>query len=62
MLSAREFWIFFNRLKSFDKTINAVGPAANTLIDYIADRSAGVDPSKLKMGDNLPDPFVYNPG
>lgn len=55
------FGFSYNRLKSFDKTNNAVGPAASTLIDYIADRSAGVDPSKLQMGDNLPDPFVSQP-
>ncbi len=31
------------------------------MIDYIADRSAGVDPSKLEMGNNLPDPFATQP-
>lgn len=55
------FGFSYNRLKSFDKTINAAGPAASTLIDYIADRSAGVDPTKLEMGDNLPDPFISQP-
>ena len=55
------FGFSYNRLKSFDKTISAAGPAASTMIDYIADRSAGVDPSKLEMGDNLPDPFITQP-
>jgi len=55
------FGFSYNRLKSFDKNISAVGPAASTMIDYIADRSAGVDPSKLEIGDNLPDPFVTQP-
>ncbi|HAR39341.1 MAG TPA: hypothetical protein DCS09_12630, partial [Porphyromonadaceae bacterium] len=41
--------------------ISAAGPAASTMIDYIADRSAGVNPSDLKMGDNLPDPFMTQP-
>lgn len=55
------FGFSYNRLKSFDKIISAAGPAASTMIDYIADRSAGVNPSDLKMGDNLPDPFMTQP-
>lgn len=55
------FGFSYNRLKSFDKNISAIGPAASTLIDYIADRSAGIDPIDLEMGDNLPDPFETQP-
>ncbi len=55
------FGFSYNRLKSFDKSISGAGPAASTMIDYIADRSAGVDPSKLEMGNNLPDPFATQP-
>ncbi|MDD3968881.1 MAG: hypothetical protein PHT18_08845, partial [Proteiniphilum sp.] len=55
------FGFSYNRLKSFDKNISAIGPAASTMIDYIADRSAGVAPIDLEMGDNLPDPFITQP-
>jgi hypothetical protein len=55
------FGFSYNRLKSFDKNISAIGPAASTLIDYIADRSAGINPIDLEMGDNLPDPFETQP-
>lgn len=55
------FGFSYNRLKSFDKNISAAGPAGSTMIDYIADRSAGINPSQLRMGDNLPDPFVTQP-
>ena len=55
------FGFSYNKLKSFDKNISAIGPAGSTMIDYIADRSAGIDPIDLKMGDNFPDPFETQP-
>jgi len=57
------FGFSFSKLKSFDKNIDAVGTPASSLIDYIADRSAGVDPSSLEFSDNPldPDPFEYQP-
>lgn len=55
------FGFSYNKLKSFDKNISAIGPAGSTMIDYIADRSAEIDPINLKIGDNLPDPFETQP-
>ncbi len=55
------FGFSFNKMKSFDKNIDAVGSPASSMIDYIADRSAGVNPSRLEFGDNLPDPFESQP-
>ena len=55
------FGFSFNKLKSFDKNIDAVGTPRSSLIDYIADRSAGVNPTNLELGDNLPDPFESQP-
>ena len=55
------FGFSFNKLKSFDKNIDAVGSPASSMIEYIADRSAGVNPTSLEMGDNLPDPFESQP-
>ena len=55
------FGFTFNKLKSFNKDIDAVGSPASSMIDYIADRSAGVNPLNLEMGDNLPDPFESQP-
>lgn len=51
------FGFSYNKMKSFYKKVTALGSPNSTLIDYIADRSAGIDPDKLKMGDELPDPF-----
>lgn len=55
------FGFSYNKLKSFDKNISAIGSPNSALIDYIADRSAGIDPQKLQMGDDLPDPFMTEP-
>jgi|AGTN01.2.fsa_nt_gi Long-chain fatty acid transport protein len=55
------FGFSYNKLKSFDKNISAVGSPNSTLIDYIVDRSVGVDPTKLEFGENLPDPFMSQP-
>ena len=55
------FGFSFNKLKSFDKNIDAVGSPASSMIDYIVDRSAGVNPTSLEIGDNLPDPFESQP-
>ncbi len=55
------FGFNYSKNKSFSNKIDAAGSPANSLIDYIADRSYKVDPNKLKMGDNLPDPFLSQP-
>ncbi len=55
------FGFSFNKLKSFDKNINALGSPASTMLDYIADRSAGVYPGDLELRDDLPDPFLSQP-
>lgn len=55
------FGFSFNKLKSFDKNISAVGSPNSTLIDYIADVSWGLPPQDLWMGDDLPDPFETQP-
>lgn len=53
------FGFSFNRLKSFDKNVSAVGStqANHTMIDYIAHNSAGINPDYLQLGDDFPDPF-----
>ena len=61
------FGFSFNKLKSFDKNIDAIGfamPGSSSMIDYIADissRGEGIDPSRLELGDNLPNPFETEP-
>ena len=55
------FGFSYNRQKAFNNDINGVGNGASRMIDYIADRSFGVDPVKLEMGDNKPDPFLDQP-
>lgn len=55
------FGFSYNKLKSFDKNMSAVGNPTNSLMDYIADRSEGVNPLNLELGDDLPDPFVTQP-
>lgn len=55
------FGFTYNKLQSFDHHRNAQGNPRSTLIDYIADRSAGIDPVDLKMGKDLPDPFNTQP-
>lgn len=53
------FGFSYNKMKSFNKNIWAQGSPDGRMIDYIAQISTrdGVDPSYLKMGDDLPDPF-----
>lgn len=57
------FGFTHNRQKSFNSNIRAAGYGASTMIDYIADRSFGVDPGKLTINDdkNAPDPFYDQP-
>ena len=55
------FGFSYNKIKSFDKNMSAVGSPRNSLMDYIADRSEGIDPQFLELGDDLPDPFVTEP-
>ncbi|MDD5346325.1 MAG: outer membrane protein transport protein [Proteiniphilum sp.] len=55
------FGFTYNKLQSFDRDISAIGTAKGTLLDYISKTSAGIDPLHLKMGDNLPDPFMDMP-
>lgn len=55
------FGFSYNKQKSFNNDIGAKGDAKSTMIDYIADRSFGVDPVRLEMGENLPDPFLDQP-
>jgi hypothetical protein len=45
------FGFSFNKIKSFDKNIDAVGSPASSMIDYIVDRSAGLDPTLLEKDD-----------
>ena len=52
------FGFTYNKLQSFDRNISAIGTPNSSLIDYIADRSAGIDPTNLMMGD---DPFNTQP-
>lgn len=60
-LSMINFGFTYNRQKSFNKNITGTGSPNSSLIDYIADRSEGINPDNLKMGDNLPDPFNTEP-
>ena len=55
------FGFSYNKQKTFNTDINAIGNAKSTMLDYMADRSSGVDATKLEMGDNLPDPFIDQP-
>lgn len=55
------FGFSYNKLKSFNKNISAKGTPNNTMLDYMADRSAGISPELLYMGDDLPDPFLDQP-
>lgn len=55
------FGFSYNKLKSFNKNMSAVGSPRNSLMDYIADRSEGINPQYLEMGDDLPDPFETEP-
>lgn len=55
------FGFAYNRQKAFNREINGAGDGKSTMIDYIADRSYGIKPGLLEMGDNLPDPFLDQP-
>jgi len=61
------FGFSYNRQKTFNNEINAVGNGASRMIDYIVDRTnsanngRGIDPNLLLVGDDLPDPFVDQP-
>ncbi|WP_053826304.1 OmpP1/FadL family transporter [Lascolabacillus massiliensis] len=55
------FGFSYNKLKSFNKNVDAVGVPGNSMLDYIADRSTGINPTNLYMGDDLPDPFESQP-
>lgn len=55
------FGFSYNKLKSFNKNIDAVGTPGNSMLDYIADRSVDVNPNDLFMGNDLPDPFETQP-
>ncbi|HHU25428.1 MAG TPA: hypothetical protein GXZ56_02245 [Bacteroidales bacterium] len=55
------FGFTYNKLKSFNKDITAVGSPNSSLKDYIADVSWGIDPRNLQFHDDLPDPFLTQP-
>lgn len=55
------FGFSYNKQKTFNNDIVAMGKAASTMLDYIADRSYGVDSRKLEMGEGKPDPFIDQP-
>ncbi len=58
------FGFSYNRQNSFDRNIKAAGSGKHSLMNYIADRSYGLDPANLLMPDensNLPDPFLNQP-
>lgn len=51
------FGFSYNKLKSFDKNVSAMGTPNNTLIEYMALRSGNIDPIDLERGDDRPDPY-----
>jgi len=55
------FGFSYNKLKSFNKNITAVGSPNSSLKDYIADVSYGIVPQDLQFHDDLPDPFLSQP-
>lgn len=55
------FGFSYNKQKTFNNETRAIGTARSTMLEYIADRSYGVDSRLLEMGDNLPDPFIDQP-
>lgn len=55
------FGFSYNKLKSFNKNITAVGSPNSSLKDYIADVSRGITPQDLQFHDDLPDPFLSQP-
>ena len=55
------FGFSYNKLKSFNKNIDAVGVPASSMLDYISDRSTDINPTDLYRGEDLPDPFKTQP-
>jgi long-subunit fatty acid transport protein len=55
------FGFSYNKLKSFDKNVSALGSPNNTMIEYMARQSAGINPSLLEIGKDIPDPFLSQP-
>ncbi|MGI6572935.1 MAG: OmpP1/FadL family transporter [Fermentimonas sp.] len=55
------FGFSYNKLKSFNKNIMAVGSPNNSLKDYIADVSYDIVPQDLQFHDDFPDPFLSQP-
>ena len=55
------FGFTYGRQKTFNNDMGAKGDAKSTMIDYIADKSFGINPALLEMGDNKPDPFFDQP-
>lgn len=54
------FGFIFNRSQSFNKNINAIGASKSNMIDFIADRSAGIFPGDLEFQDDY-NPFIDQP-
>ncbi|WP_436416072.1 OmpP1/FadL family transporter [Petrimonas sp.] len=52
------FGFSYNRQKTFNNDINAVGDGKSAMIDYMADISYGIDSRTMEMGDDKPDPFL----
>lgn len=55
------FGFTHNRHKSFNSKLAAAGEGGDSMLDYIADRSYGINPARLEMGDGKPDPFYDQP-
>ena len=55
------FGFTYGRQKTFNNELGAKGDAKSTMLDYIADKSFGIDPALLEMGENKPDPFLDQP-
>lgn len=55
------FGFTHNRQKTFNREYNSSGNGKSSMIDYIADRSFGVNPDHLLIGDDKPDPFWDQP-
>jgi hypothetical protein len=51
------FGFSYNRAQSFNRRTSAFGSPRNSLLDYIADRSFGIDPFDLEFRNNH-DPFM----
>lgn len=58
------FGFSYNKQKNFDGKFEAAGNYGNSLMNFIADRSYGLDPDNLLMPDensSMPDPFLSQP-